>query len=214
MRAQELLQQAEAAQAQLRTSTFDGSVSLTAEGMNIRLAFTGATAPAGEWFSLRSSGIPGGDMTMEVLNRKGRVSANTGSGWKPLPGAATATGGTATMSAEAFQQLARHVRDVRVTEHQPIDGKLKTIVAGEIDTKGMIAAAASLSSIAPKGSFDLADAGLDLGDISALLTIDETSHLLDTAFVTFSMQAQGKRAKLELRYRLATANEPVQLPQG
>lgn len=214
MRAQELLQQAEAAQAQLRTSTFDGSVSLAAEGTNIRLAFTGATAAAGEWFSLRTSGIPGGDTTMQVLNRNGRVSANTGRGWKPLPGAATATGGNATMSAGAFQQLARYVRDVRVSEHQPIDGKMKTTIAGEIDTEGMIEAAAKLSSIAPAGSFDLADAGLDLGDIHAVLTIDEATGLLDSAFVTFSMTAQGKSAKLELRYRLAGANEPVRLPQG
>lgn len=48
MRAQELLQQAEAAQAQLRSSTFDGSVSVVADGMDMSLDFEGATSPRGE----------------------------------------------------------------------------------------------------------------------------------------------------------------------
>jgi hypothetical protein len=214
LRAQELLQQAEAAQAQLRSSTFDGSMSVTAEGMEIGLAFTGATSPQGEWFSLRTRGVPGGgDLSMQVLNRGGRVSMNSGSGWTSFPGgAAGATGSSGTFSGEAFQQLARYVRDVRVTEHQPIDGKLKTTIAGEIDTRGLLEAAAKLGSFAPEGSLDLSGAGLDIGDIHAVLTIDERTRLLDTAFVTFSMGAQGKTVSIELRYRLASANEPVELP--
>ena len=40
------------------------------------------------------------------------------------------------MSAAAFQQLARYVKDVRVTEHQQIEGKSVTTIAGEIDTPG------------------------------------------------------------------------------
>ena len=215
LRAQALLQQAEAAQAQLRSSTFDGSMSIAADGMDMRLQFDGATSAEGEWLALRMTGVPqAGDMTMQVLNRNGRVSMNTGTGWTTFPGAAAgATGGSGTFSGEAFQQLARYVRDVRVTEHQPIDGKTKTTIAGEIDTQGLLQAAAKLGSIAPEGSFDLPSAGLDIGDIHAVLTIDEGTRLLDTAFVTFSMSAQGKSIEIELRYRLASANEPVQLPR-
>jgi hypothetical protein len=216
MRAQELLQQAEAAQAQLRSSTFDGSVSIVADGMDMSLDFTGATSGQGEWFSMRTRGVPGGDeMAMQVLVRNGRVWMNSGSGWNKVgvAGAGADPAGGTTFSGEAFNQLARYVRDVRVTEHQPIEGKPKTTIAGDIDTQGMLEAATKLGSFAPEGSFDLSDVGLDLGDIHAVLTIDEGTRLLDTAFVAFSMTAKGETVKIELRYRLASANEPVTLPQ-
>jgi hypothetical protein len=45
-----------------------------------------------------------------------------------------------------------------------------------------------------------------------VLTIDERTQLLDTAFVTFAISAEGKSIEVDLRYRLASANEPVQLP--
>jgi hypothetical protein len=211
-RAQELLKQAETAQAQLRTSTFDGSMSISFDGATIGMQFHGATSPQGEWFSLQTSGVPGGgDMAMQVLNRNGHVTVNTGGGWQAAP--AGAAGSNGTMSAEAFQQLAQYVTDVRVNEHQLIGGKPVTTIAGEIDTQGMLEAALKLGSLAPSGGFDVSDAGIDFGDIHAVLTIDERTKLLDTAFVSFSMSAEGKSAKIELRYRLASANQPVKLPQ-
>jgi hypothetical protein len=216
LRAQELLQQAEAAQAELRSSTFDGSMSISFEGTSIRMLFNGATSGDGEWLSLRTTGIPnGGDLALQVLIRNGRVSVDMGDGWKPMPGAAAGSSApSGTMSAGAFQQLARHVKDVRVTEHQLIDGKTVTTIAGEIDTQGMVEALAKLGSLAEGGSFDLSDVGVDFGDIHTVLTIDERTRLLSSAFVELSLGAEGKRAEIELRYRLASANEPVELPQA
>jgi hypothetical protein len=211
LRAQELLQQAEAAQAQLRSSTFDGSMSISADGMSARLLFNGATSAGAEWFAMRTSGIPGGDMAMEVLVRGGRTWTKSGGGWQRGPAAPGGSAGTATMSADAFQQLTRYVKAVRVNEHQLIGGKTVTTIAGEIDTQGMFEAFTKLSSFAPSG-IDLSDAGIDLGDIEAVLTIDERTRLLDTAFVGFSMSAEGKTVEIELRYRLASANQPVKLP--
>jgi hypothetical protein len=212
MRAQELLQQAEAAQQQLRSATFDGSMRVVVDGMDVQMLFTGATSPDGEWFSLRTSGVPdGGDLAMQVLVRGGRSWMNMGEGWQAT--GAAPTGSSGTMSADAFQQLARYVKDVRVTEHQLIDGKAVTTIAGEIDTQGMMQAFAKLSSFAPGESFDLSGAGIDLGDIHAVLTIDERTHLLDTAYISFAMSVQGKSAEIEVRYRLASANEPVELPR-
>lgn len=214
LRAQELLRQAEAAQEQLDSSTFDGSMAVSAEGTAIAMVFAGATSRAGEWVSLRTTGVPGdGDVAVQFLRRGDRAWLNMGSGWTSAPaGAAGATGGSAgTMSAEAFQQLARHVKDVRVTEHQLVQGKSVTTIAGELDTQGLLEAATKLNGFAPDG-FDLSDAGIELGDIRAVLTIDERTQLLDTAYVTFSLGAQGKDVRVELRYRLASANGPVTLP--
>ena len=115
-------------------------------------------------------------------------------------------------SAAAFQELARYVEDVRVTEHQLIQGKPVTTIAGEIDTAGMMRSFAKLGSLAEDMSFDLSELGLDIGDIHAVLTIDERTHLLDSALVSFELKADGKSVKLDLRFRLASANKPVKLP--
>jgi hypothetical protein len=214
LRAQELLQRAEAAQAALTSSTFDGSMAFAIDGMNVRMLFNGATSGADQWFALRSTGIPnGGDIAMEVLVRGNRAWTNMGGGWH----AATVPAGgrsSGTMSAAAFQQLARYVKDVRVTEHQLIAGKSVTTIAGDIDTEAMIEAFANLGSFAEGTSLDFSKLGLDVGDIHAVLTIDERTHLLDTAYITFAMSADGKSAEIELRYRLASANQPVRLPSA
>lgn len=210
--AQALLQQAEAAQSKLRSATFDGSIGVSAEGMTVRMAFNGATSKDGEWFSMRTTGVPNGsDMSMQVLVRGGRAWMNTGGRWQSTP-APSGTGSNGTLSAAAFQQLARYVRDVRVTEHQLIRGKQATTIAGEIDTEGMLEAFAGLGSFAQAGSLDFSKLGIDIGDISAVLTIDERTQLLDTAFISFAISAEGKKIEVELRYRLVSVNEPVELP--
>jgi hypothetical protein len=215
LRAQELLQQAEVAQQALASSTFAGSISIAFGAQKVSMEFNGATSKGGEWFSMRSSGIPdGGDFAMQVLMRGGRAWTNFGGGWTSAPAPAE-LGSTGTMSAAAFQQLARYVKDVRVTEHQLIGGKTVTTIGGEIDTQGMVQAVMKLGSVAGdvEGfSFDFSKLGIEFGDIEALLTIDERTHLLDTAFVAFSIAAQGEQVDLELRYWLTSANEPVRLP--
>ena len=216
LRAKELLQQAEAAQAKLRSSTFECSLGVSADGQTFKLAFSGATSKDGEWFSMRTSGIPGGgNMAMQVLVRDGRAWMNTGKRWQSMPvpsGAGLNAGSNGTVSAAAFQELARYVEDVRVTEHQLIQGKPVTTIAGEIDTAGMMQSFAKLGSLADDMSIDLSKLGLDLGDIQAVLTIDERTRLLASALVSFELKADGKRVKLDLRYRLASANKPVKLP--
>ena len=47
LRAQELLRQSEAAQAELSSSTFDGSLGISADGMHMRMSFNGATSKDG-----------------------------------------------------------------------------------------------------------------------------------------------------------------------
>jgi hypothetical protein len=127
-------------------------------------------------------------------------------------------GMSGSMGAGAFQELARYVRDVRVAEHQQIGGKQVTTIAGEIDTTGMIKAMAKLGSLSGSGSenpafsFDLDDLGVKFDDIKAVLSIDESTHLLSSALVTLNMDIQGKTLKLELRYRLTSSNQPVKFP--
>jgi hypothetical protein len=86
-----------------------------------------------------------------------------------------------------------------------------TTIGGEIDTQGMLGAFGELSGFGGD-SFDLSKLGVSFGDIHAVLTIDERTHLLDTAFVMFDADAQGRHLDFDLRYRLTSANEPVELP--
>ena len=105
-----------------------------------------------------------------------------------------------------------------MTEHQLVEGKQVTTIAGEIDTQGMLQAFTKLGSVAGEveglslDGFDLSKLGVKFDDIEAVLTIDEATGLLSTALISFGMSAQGEDVSLELRYRLTSANEPVRLP--
>jgi hypothetical protein len=216
-RAQELLLQAEQAQKALRSATFEGSVGFDLDGQAIELRFDGAASPEGQAFSLTATGLPeAAGMEMKMVLRGGRAWLNDGSGWRATPMPSGATSMTGSMGAEAFQELARHVRDVRVAEGQVIAGVPTTTIAGEIDTAGMLKAMTELGSLsdATGGGFslDLEDLGLQIGDIEAVLSIDERTHLLSAARVTLELEAEGKKLAFDLRYRLTSVNEPVELP--
>lgn len=213
MRAQALLQRAEAAQAQLSSSTFDGGMSFSFQGQRVAMLFRGASSKDGEWFSLSADGLPGGGggMSMQMLLRGGRAWTNLGGGWQSSPVPA-GLGSNGSLNAAAFQQLAAYVKDVRVTEHQLVAGKLVTTIGGEIDTQAMVEAVTKLGPLAGADGLDLSKLGVDFGDIHALLTIDERTHLLSTALINVAIEAQGETVQLELRYRLTGADEPVELP--
>jgi hypothetical protein len=215
LRAQELLQRAEAAQQALTSSTFEGSMSVGLGAERMAMQFSGATNEQGQWFSMRASGLPGaGAFSMQMLVRGGRAWTDFGGRWQSMP-VPQGLGSSGTLSADAFQQLARHVKAVRVTEGQFVDGKTVTTIGGEIDTQGMLEAFTKLGSVTGElegFSFDLSKLGIEFGDIAALLSIDETTGLLSSALVSFSMEAEGQKVDLELRYRLTSANEPVTLP--
>ena len=219
-RAQDLLQQAEQAQAQLHSASFEASVGFLMDGKQIDLALKGAASKEGAWLSMHATGIPeAGGKNFQMVVRGNRAWLSTTNGkWASMPVPTEMKGKSGSMGADAFQQLARYVRDVRVAEHQQIGGKPVTTISGEIDTTGMIKAMAKLGSLSKSGSqnpgfsFDLDDLGIKFGDINAVLSIDESTHLLSTALVTLGMEAQGKKLDFEIRYRLTSSNKPVKFP--
>jgi hypothetical protein len=154
---------------------------------------------------------------MVVRGNRAWVSTTNGK-WAAMPVPKEMNGMSGSMGAGAFQELARYVRDVRVAEHQQIGGKQVTTIAGEIDTTGMIKAMAKLGSLSGAGSenpafsFDLDDLGVKFDDIKAVLSIDESTHLLSTALVSLGMEAQGQKLDFEIQYRLTSSNEPVEFP--
>ena len=137
---------------------------------------------------------------MVVRGNRAWMSTPTASGLS-MPVPKEMNGKSGSMGADAFQQLARYVRDVRVAEHQQIEGKSVTTIAGEIDTAGLLKAVTKLGSLSGPGgekpafAFDLDDLGLKIGDIKAVLSIDESTHLLSTALVTLGMDVAGQEAE-------------------
>jgi hypothetical protein len=219
-RAQELLQQAEQAQAQLHSATFEVDLGAVVDGEQIDVTVKGAASKEGAVISMHATGIPeasGQDFRLVVRGNRAWMSTTNGK-WASMPVPTEMNGKSGSMGADAFQQLARYVRDVRIAEHQQIEGKSVTTIAGEIDTAGLLKAVTKLGALSEPGgekpafAFDLDDLSLKIGDIKAVLSIDESTHLLSSALVTLSMDVQGKKLSLDLRYRLTSSNQPVKFP--
>ena len=219
-RAQELLQQAEQAQEQLDSATFEANIGVVMDGKQIKVALEGAASKEGAAFSMHMTGLPdaGSEDFQFVVRGNSAWMSDTDGHWASLPVPEGLNGKSSSMGADAFQELARYVKDVRVVEHQLIGGKPVATIAGEIDTAGMLQAFAKLGSLPGTGaedggfSFDLDDLGIKIGDIKAVLSIDEGTHLLDAALVTVAIEAEGEKLELKVQYRLTSVNEPVTLP--
>ena len=207
MRAQELLQQAEQAQATLAlgdvrrraSAPSDGEADLRGdqrrrlEGRRMVSRCTRPASPSGgqELSAVRHPRRPRLD---EHYQRQRGQSM-------PVP--KEMNGESGSMGADAFQQLARYVRDVRVAEHQQIGGKPVTTIAGEIDTAGLIKAVTKLGSLAGPGSRATCvrlRPGRPRPEVRRHQggAHDRRGHAPPRrALVTLSMEAQGQ--KLELR---------------
>jgi hypothetical protein len=213
-RAQELLLQADAAQKQLTSSSFEGGVSFGLAGEQVELRFEGAGAKRRGYMSMRGSAPGAGEVAVDVVVRGAEIWMAIDGDWQKLPAAAAPPVESPSLGPAAFAELARHVEDVRVTEDQVVDGRAVTIVAGEIDTAGLLASLAELGGlgdVAPAG-LDVDSAGSFVGDIEAVLTIDRQTQLLTSALVTLELKVPGETAELRLDYRLTSWNEPVEIP--
>ena len=219
-RAQELLQQAEQAQTQLHSATFEVDLGAVADGEQIDWRSRARPRRRRAVISMHADRHPRGigPGLSAGRPRQPRLDEHD---QRQVGFDACAEGDERQERLDGSRrvpELARYVRDVRVVEHQQIGGKSVTTIAGEIDTAGLLKAVTKLGALSGPGgekpafAFDLDDLGLKIGDIKAVLSIDESTHLLSSALVTLSMDVQGKTLKLDLRYRLTSSNQPVKFP--
>ena len=218
-RAQELLLQAEAAEAQLTSAAFEAGLSFTMSGRTMEVGIEGAGSKQGQFVSMHASGTEEMRFDAAFVLRGKTAWLRLNGPWQrmPVPDGLNLAG-SASLGSGVFQELTKHVRDVRVTEHQVVDGKPVAIIAGEVDTVGLLNSLAGLASLGSSAQTglgelpDLGELGAKIGDIRAVLTIDERTHLLSAALVKLSVEAMGEKLELELRYRLTSANVPVDIP--
>jgi hypothetical protein len=214
-RAQELLLQAQVAESQLHSAAFEGQLSFGVEGESVRIDYEGAGSDAGQFFAMRSAGELGIPVDISFVVRGKRAWWRQNGSWEqvPVPAELGAASRSASLGSAAFQELTKHVKDVRVTEHQVVGGEPSAIIGGELDTAGLLASVGKLSELSDElDGLDLDSAGLKIGDISATLTISERTHLLTSALVKLSIEARGEQVDLQLTYRLTAANSAVRIP--
>ena len=218
-RAQELLLQAQTAESQLHTAAFEAGLSFTLSGQKVEVLVEGAGSRKAQYVSMKASGLPGVALDAAFVLRGNTAWLRMNGAWQQttVP-AGVDLGGSASLGSAAFQELTKHVKDVRVSEHELVGGKPVAIIAGEIDTVGLLGSLTKLASLGGSGSDglgqlpDFDELGAKIGNIHAVLTIDEQTHLLSAALVKLAIEASGEELQLELRYRLTAANEPVKIP--
>jgi hypothetical protein len=213
-RAEQLLTRAEAAQAKLRSASFDASIAFAMDGRRFSLVMDGGAylkgARAGDAaFSMRTEGVPGGQgFKLQGTVRRGHFSMSMNGRRFSLP-----TTGTTTSSPQRLDwsgtmlELARYVKDVKVREGRVVNGERGATISGVIDTRELMKAVAKLNAFTRAANFGDFDG--KLGDIHAALFVAERSGLIRSAVVTMSMEAQGQKADLQVTYRLTSTNRAV-----
>ena len=210
-RAQQLLNRAQVAQARLTSASYEARMTFVMDGRRFSLVMDGGGYFKGpragdHLLTMRTDGVPEvGPVNMQLLVRRGQASMSMNGQRFSLP-----------MSAAAKPQydwsgtmldLARYVKNVRVLEGRVANGERGSTITGVIDTASMVTTASKLDAVAEAASLEnFAD---KLGDIHAAVFLSERTGLIRSAVITMSMEAEGKKADIELTYRLNSTNKAV-----
>ena len=220
-RAQEILQAATAAQANVESLSFGLRVWGEAQGQSLQLKMDGGGyvkgERAGDFFMRGSMEMPGVPRTgFQLVVRNGRTFAEFAGLWQELP----ATQASSTQDAELEQRLAgfditRYVTDVEVTNGTTFLGEPVTKIVGVIDTAalfdGFVGQLGDLSTLG--GDSLTSEVSRHLGDTRAVLYVSDETHLLRAALVTIAFEDdQGQPVELHVDFAVRSVNEPVEIP--
>jgi len=210
-RAQQLLARAEAAQARLTSATYEARMTFKMDGQTMSLVMDGGGYLKGrragdQLLTMRTDGVPAlGAVNMQLVVRRGRASMNLNGRRFSMPLPATARRQYDWSS--TMLDLARYVKEVNVREGRVVNGEAGATIAGVLDTESMVKAAASLDVVAQAAN--LGDMASNLGDMRVAVFVAQRSGLIRSAVLGMSMEAEGKKADIELTYRLKSTNKGV-----
>lgn len=210
-RAQQLLALAEAAQARLSSATYEARMTFTMDGQKMSLVMDGGGYFKGrragdQLLTMRTEGVPTlGAINLQMLVRGGQATMTMNGRRFSLPVPATAKQQYDWSS--TMLDLTRYVKDVSVREERVVNGELGATIAGVIDTEAIVKAASKLDAFAQAANLDKL-AG-NLGDINAAVFVAQRTGLIRSAVLGMSMEAEGKKADIELTYRLKSTNRAV-----
>jgi hypothetical protein len=217
-RAQELLAGANAAQAKVRSASYDTRVVVSAGDVRYTLLMTGGgyfKGPrAGDQFmSMRGEDLPV-PMNFELVSRGGRAVVRANGRTQSFPMPSTPQSESSNWTA-VVGNLARYVKSVDVRERSVVNGKRGTTVSGVIDTEGLVKAAAGMNVFtraAGAGTPAFDEMTKTLGDTRVVLFIADRTHLIQSAAITLELKGAGQGAKVQVFYGLRGVNRPVAMP--
>jgi hypothetical protein len=221
--AQELLVQAQAAEKNLRSASFELELNANLDGQKIGVTMRGGgymKGPrAGDVFlQANSSGaFDGLDFGFMAIGKRAYLKVEDGWESMPIPVSLQTQSRSQNIGSAAFLELARYVKKINVAPGGIVDGDPTTTISGTVDTAGLVEAMAKLndvSALAGDSAPDLSQLAEHLGDTRAVIAISDRTHLVVGAVVDLSVEAQGKRFDLQLVYRLRDVNKPVRFPQA
>jgi hypothetical protein len=155
--------------------------------------------------TMRTDGVPAlGAVNMQLVVRRGHASMNLNGRRFSMPLPATARRQYDWSS--TMLDLARYVKEVNVREGRVVNGEAGATIAGVLDTVSMVKAA-SLDVVAQAAN--LGDMASNLGDMRVAVFVAQRSGLIRSAVLGMSIEAEGKKADIELTYRLKSTNKGV-----
>lgn len=221
-RAQELLMQAQAAEKNLASATFELELNATFDGQQVGMRMRGGGymkgSRAGDMFLQADASGALGAFGFGFIALGDRAYMNMNGEWSemPLPASIKTKSSSQNLGSAAFLELARYVKKIRVAQGVVVNGEPTTTISGTVDTSGLVNAMAKLndvSALAGDSAPDLSQFADHLGDTHATIAISDRTHLVTGAVVDLGIEAEGKQVDLQLIYRLRDVNQPVRFPQ-
>jgi hypothetical protein len=216
-RAQDLLVQADAAQARLSSVTYSGRMSFSVAGQRFGFDFGGGAILKGrgagdQWMQMRGEGIPGaGSMDFSIVRRGSRMTIRSQGQTQDVPVPPALQTANQAWGAFATSGLAGCVKKVDVAAGRKVNGEPVTRIAGVVDTLCAFEAVNRVASVG-QATPDLDQVRDFLGDARATLFVSDRSHLVIAAVLSLDVEAQGQKMTFDVSYRLTSVNEPVRFP--
>lgn len=224
-RAQELLQQTQAANAKVKSATYVATMAFASEGQKFQLSMEGGAVMKGkragdQFLRMRAEGLPAqlglnGDL-MLMVRRGDRLTMNMGGRTQTLPAPADLSAQTQAWGSLASLDLVSCVKDVDVEEGRSLNGEPAARIAGTIDTECVVRSLMKLSGLGSLAgsSVDTSKIGDTLGDVRATLFVSDRTHLLIGGLISLTAHAQDRTVDVQFSYRLTSVNQPVRFPSA
>jgi hypothetical protein len=221
--AQQLLQEAQAANAKVKSATYVATMAFSGEGQKFQLSMAGGALLKGkragdQFLRMRAEGLPtqlgmNGEL-MLMVKRGDRLTMTMGGRTQVLPAPRELSAQTQAWGSLASLDLVSCVKKVDVEAGRNLNGEPATRIAGTIDTACVVRSLANLSGLGSVagGTLDAGKIGDTLGDVKATLFVSDRTKLLIGGLITLTAKAEGRAMEIQFSYRLTSVNEPVRFP--
>jgi hypothetical protein len=205
--AQQLLEQSNAAFAEVRSATFTARLRMTGGPQEFDMTMSGGGYAkgrhAGEFYVVATSDtLPFRELT--AVSKSGRVSMTvdgTSLGTVPVP--------QQNDNPIQLVDLSQYVKDVTVEHGKLIDGESMAKISGVIDTAGL--AKGSLANMTGMGESGL-DLSKALGDTRIVLYVSESTHLPMRGLVDVPIEVAGQKIEMHLDFAYTSYDTRVDFP--